>query len=118
MANVQQTDLAGHSQDPAAFAGQLEAVDRALPGIVARLGPRDLLVVTGDHGNDPTIGHPFHTREWVPVLAGTGSCASARRGYDLASLADVGASVARWLRLPAHATARGVESELSAPQPM
>ncbi|SDU47133.1 phosphopentomutase [Jiangella alkaliphila] len=118
VANVQQTDLAGHSQDPAAFAGQLEAVDRALPRIVARLGPEDLLVVTGDHGNDPTIGHPFHTREWVPVLAGTGSGASARRGHDLASLADVGASVARWLGLPAHATARGVESELSASQPM
>ncbi|PZF82690.1 phosphopentomutase [Jiangella anatolica] len=100
VANVQQTDLAGHSQDPAAFASLLETVDRALPGIAARLGPDDLLVVTGDHGNDPSIGHPFHTRELVPVLAGTGGAPSTRRGPDLASLADVGASVARWLGLP------------------
>ncbi|TDD73089.1 phosphopentomutase [Jiangella aurantiaca] len=118
VANVQQTDLAGHSQDPAAFADQLEAVDRALPRIVERLGPRDLLVVTGDHGNDPTAGHPFHTREWVPVLAGTGTeggtGASMRRGRDLASLADIGASVAHWLGLPAQSTAIGVAGDLVA----
>lgn len=111
VANVQQTDLAGHSQDPAAFADRLEAVDRALPRIAGRLGPDDLLVVTGDHGNDPAAGHPFHTREWVPVLAATGTgggAASVRRGRDLTSLADVGAAVADWLGLPAGAIAQGV----------
>lgn len=115
VANVQRTDLAGHSQDAAAFADQLEAADRALPRVAGRLGPRDLLVVTGDHGNDPAIGHPFHTREWVPVLAGTGGAPSTRRGHDLASLADVGATVARWLGLPAGATAVGVAAAQDLP---
>lgn len=115
VANVQRTDLAGHSQDAAAFADQLEAADRALPRIAGRLGPRDLLIVTGDHGNDPTIGHPFHTREWVPVLAGTGGAPSTHRGRDLASLADIGATAARWLGLPAGSTAVGVAAAQDLP---
>ncbi|MDA0563896.1 phosphopentomutase [Streptomonospora sp. S1-112] len=117
VANVQRTDLAGHSRDAEAFADQLELVDAALPGVAERLGPDDLLVVTGDHGNDPAAGHPFHTREWVPVLAATGGPPGAVRGADLATLADVGASAARWLRLGRDATAVGTATDLLAPAP-
>ncbi len=103
VANVQQTDLAGHSQDPGTYADLLEYVDRRMGEVVARLGPEDLLVVTADHGNDPSIGHPFHTREWVPVLACRGDAGirpDRSAGHELASLADVGAGVGRWLGLP------------------
>ncbi|MFV0406396.1 MAG: phosphopentomutase [Propioniciclava sp.] len=107
--NVQQTDLAGHQQDPARYVALLEQVDACLPELVSGLGADGLLVVTGDHGNDPAIGHPFHTREFTPVLAtttGRPSLGGAQAGVaavpvapDLSSLADIGASVAHWLGL-------------------
>ncbi|OUZ09041.1 phosphopentomutase [Aeromicrobium sp. PE09-221] len=101
VANVQQTDLAGHSQDPLAYADLLEYVDERIGEIARAGGPDDLLVITADHGNDPSIGHPFHTREWVPVLAARGTAEPGRStGRDLASLADIGAGVGRWLGLP------------------
>lgn len=110
VANVQQTDLAGHQQDPGRYADLLEQVDAALPGLCDALGPEDLLVVTGDHGNDPTIGHAFHTREYTPVLAvhgGTSASAVPLRLPDLGSLADLGAGVGRHLGLRAGAIGHG-----------
>lgn len=102
VANVQQTDLAGHQQDAARYVALLEQVDAALPALLAELGPEGLLVVTGDHGNDPLIGHPFHTREFTPVLAVTGEVTGTPRlAADLASLADIGAGAASWLGLDA-----------------
>jgi phosphopentomutase len=68
VATVQETDLAGHEQDPQRMARTLGTVDAALPGILDRLGPGDMLVITADHGNDPTIDSSAHTREWVPLL--------------------------------------------------
>ncbi|MFD1858792.1 phosphopentomutase [Aeromicrobium camelliae] len=117
VANVQQTDLAGHSQDARAFADHLELVDEALASVVERLGPEDLLVITGDHGNDPSVGHPFHTREWVPVLLATGGEPRTRRGSDADSLADVGAAAAHWLGLPEGALAIGDPRALLEPDP-
>ncbi|HEY0188072.1 MAG TPA: phosphopentomutase [Cellulomonas sp.] len=108
--NVQQTDLAGHQQDPGRYVDLLEQVDAALPALCAALGPDDLLVVTGDHGNDPTIGHAFHTREHTPVIAVHGArdaAGTVLRRPDLASLADVGASVAGHLGLPPEAIGHG-----------
>lgn len=115
VANVQQTDLAGHQQDPARYADLLEQVDAALPGLCAALPSDGVLVVTGDHGNDPTIGHAFHTREHTPVLAIHGAVSAAGvpvRLGDLGSLADVGASVAGWLGLADGALQTGVRAEL------
>ncbi|MGC4153762.1 MAG: phosphopentomutase, partial [Propionicimonas sp.] len=104
VANVQQTDLAGHQQDTVRYAALIEQVDAAVPALLAGLGPEGLLVVTGDHGNDPAIGHPFHTREFTPVLAVRGATegafpASVKVGSDLSSLADIGAGAAAWLGL-------------------
>ncbi|TSD58176.1 phosphopentomutase [Aeromicrobium piscarium] len=116
VANVQQTDLAGHSQEPEAYADLLEYVDERIGEIACAGGPDDLLVITADHGNDPSIGHPFHTREWVPVLACRGATEThLSKGHDLTSLADVGAGVARWLGLPAE-LAVGTPTELLRPE--
>ncbi|WP_131735568.1 phosphopentomutase [Actinomadura roseirufa] len=68
VANVQETDLAGHQQDARRYASLLEEVDAGLGSVLELMAPGDHLIVTGDHGNDPTIGHPYHTREFVPVL--------------------------------------------------
>ena len=73
-ANCEDFDmLYGHRNDPAGFARALEAFDAALPGILAALRPGDLLLLTADHGNDPTTPSTDHSREYVPFLVyGTG----------------------------------------------
>lgn len=88
--------LYGHRRDPVGYARALEALDERLPELLARLGPDDLLLLTADHGNDPTFPGSDHTREYVPILAWR----QGGRGVDLgtrATLADCGATAAAWL---------------------
>lgn len=61
--------LYGHRSDPAGFKRCLEEFDGFLVQILERLGPEDLLLITADHGNDPTDASTDHTREYVPVVA-------------------------------------------------
>jgi phosphopentomutase len=93
--NLIETDqVYGHRHDTAGFAKALAEIDRAVADWLLRLGSDDLLVLTADHGCDPAAAHTDHTREHVPVLArfdGHGG----RRHDGL--MADVGASVLRWL---------------------
>ncbi len=91
----------GHRNDPAGYAGALEAFDRRLPEIRSALGPRDVLILTADHGNDPTTASTDHSRERVPVLV-TGE--PVRPGTSLgerASFADCGATIAELLGVAA-----------------
>lgn len=67
-ANIQETDLSGHSQDVLKYAKKLEIVDSYLPKIIDELGDEDILIITADHGNDPTNKSSKHTREFVPLL--------------------------------------------------
>jgi phosphopentomutase len=93
--NVQELDLAGHRESCEDYVGILEQADEALGRLLGTLSDGDLLIVTGDHGNDPTRG-PLHTREEVPLLA----FAPGRPAHALGtrpSLADVGATIAEWL---------------------
>ncbi|MET7640720.1 phosphopentomutase [Streptomyces sp. NPDC005438] len=113
VANVQETDLAGHQQDPRRYGLVLEQADRQLGELTASLdAPGDCLIVTGDHGNDPTIGHAFHTREFVPVLVHRPGSAP-RALPDAGSLADVGATAAHCLGLPPGRLASGVPLPLT-----
>lgn len=66
--NVQETDLAGHSQSTARYKEVLEQADAGLAEILPLLGEDDILIVQADHGNDPKIGSSRHTRECVPLL--------------------------------------------------
>lgn len=93
----------GHRRDPTGYAACLEAFDRRVPQLLARLRPDDLLVITADHGNDPTFRGTDHTREHVPILV---RCAARplRSIGRRDSLADVGASVAMHLGLSATAS--------------
>ena len=86
--------LYGHRRDPVGYARALSGIDAALPAIAAALRPGDVLVLTADHGNDPTFPGSDHTREYVPLLAYS---PSRRAGADLGtrqSFADLGATVA------------------------
>ena len=58
----------GHRNDVAGYAANLERFDQHLADFLPRLGPRDLLVVTADHGNDPTTPSTDHSREYVPLF--------------------------------------------------
>ena len=86
----------GHRRDVAGYAAALEAFDAQLGQILPRLRDGDVVVITADHGNDPTWVGTDHTRERVPVLVagrGTGSIGHVR-------FADVAASVAHHLGVP------------------
>jgi phosphopentomutase len=84
----------GHRNDTAGYAANLERFDVRLAGLLPALGPRDLLVITADHGNDPTTPSTDHSREYVPLLvAGAG----IREGVDLgtrSTYADLGQTIA------------------------
>jgi phosphopentomutase len=61
--------LYGHRRDPKGYGAALSQFDAFVPLLRQKLGPRDLVVVTADHGNDPTYRGTDHTREYVPLLA-------------------------------------------------
>jgi phosphopentomutase len=61
--------LYGHRRDPEGYAGALVQSDAWLADFLPRLGTHDLLLITADHGNDPTFHGTDHTREYVPLLA-------------------------------------------------
>ncbi|NIK79825.1 phosphopentomutase [Paenibacillus castaneae] len=60
--------LYGHRRDPEGYAACLEEFDHYLPELMKHTGERDLLIITADHGNDPTWPGTDHTREYVPIL--------------------------------------------------
>jgi phosphopentomutase len=86
--------LYGHRRDTEGFARALEHFDSRLPEIEAAMGPGDLMMITADHGNDPTFPGSDHTREYAPLLV---YGKSARQGVNLGtrdSLADIGQTIA------------------------
>jgi phosphopentomutase len=86
--------LYGHRNDVAGYAANLQRFDERLPRILAALRPSDLLVVTADHGNDPSTPSTDHSREYVPILL-TG--AGIRAGVDVGTrktFADLGQTLA------------------------
>jgi len=90
----------GHRRDPEGMAANLERFDARIPELLDALASEDLLIITADHGNDPTYPGTDHTRERVPLLvAGNGE------PHDLgvrSSFSDVGATVGAWLRVNAN----------------
>jgi phosphopentomutase len=85
----------GHRRDPEGMAENIKRFDERLPEIRAALTEEDLLVITADHGNDPTFRGTDHTRERVPLLV-IGGGEPAELGVR-ESFSDIGASVAAWL---------------------
>jgi phosphopentomutase len=91
----------GHRNDVAGYAANLERFDDALARTLPMLRPSDLLIVTADHGNDPSTPSTDHSREFVPVLITGGGPAQAgpcvKRGMDIGTrqtFADLGQTLA------------------------
>jgi phosphopentomutase len=89
----------GHRRDPEGMAGNIRRFDDRLPEILDTMTEEDLVIITADHGNDPTFRGTDHTRERVPLLiAGIGP-----RDLGISEgFSDVGATVAAWLGVDKH----------------
>jgi phosphopentomutase len=86
----------GHRRDVPGYASALEAFDARLPEAIARLREGDMLILTADHGCDPTFKGTDHTRERVPVLGTGPGLKNASLGIR-SSFADIGETIAEHL---------------------
>ncbi|HVT11160.1 MAG TPA: phosphopentomutase [Fimbriimonadaceae bacterium] len=99
-ANFEDFDmLYGHRNDPAGFARALEQFDVYLGGLLTKLGPEDLLLLSADHGNDPTSASTDHSREYVPACVVGASVSPGPLG-DVDGMSAIGATVAAHLGIP------------------
>jgi phosphopentomutase len=80
--------LYGHLRDPAGYARALQEFDAWLGNLLEKIGPQDLLIVTGDHGNDPYHRGSDHTRERVPALSLHAPIPASRRFKDISTMIE------------------------------
>ena len=96
--NLVETDMLwGHRNDPVNFHRCLQDFDRRLPDLLDALRPGDLLILTSDHGCDPTTPSTDHSREHALLLAYVEGRNAAGRVHEAGEFADVGATVNAWL---------------------
>ena len=99
-ANLIETDQNfGHRNDTEGFAWALEEIDQAIPGFLDRLRPDDMLIITGDHGNDPTMPSTDHSREFTPLLIYPATIASGNELLTRSSFTDIAVSVCHFFGL-------------------
>lgn len=90
----------GHQRDVAGYAKALEDFDKRLPEVARKMRPSDMVIITADHGCDPTWRGNDHTRERIPVLAFGGKIKSRSIGIR-ESFSDIGATAADFLGMEA-----------------
>ena len=83
----------GHRNNPQGYADALAEFDQHLPQIMAALNEDDILIITADHGNDPTYPGTDHTREYVPILVAGAAVQSVNLGVR-STFADLAATIA------------------------
>lgn len=91
----------GHRNDPSGFAEALEYFDNFLPGFLDKLDDTDVLLITADHGNDPTTPSTDHSREYVPLLYYSKKFAARDLGIR-STFSDVGKTAAEYFNVPNH----------------
>ncbi|HQA59783.1 MAG TPA: phosphopentomutase [Tepidanaerobacteraceae bacterium] len=89
--------LYGHRNDPVGYAKALEEFDGRLPEILEKLGDNDVLIITADHGCDPTTVSTDHSREYVPVLVYGDRIKAGVKLGTLSSFSDIGQTVTDFL---------------------
>lgn len=98
--------LYGHRRDPIGYGKALEAYDQRLPELLEKLQHDDLLIITADHGNDPTYPGTDHTREYVPLLIYSKKIQNGLQLPIRHTFADIGATIAEnfQVNMPAYGT--------------
>ena len=91
--------LYGHRRDPSGYASALEEFDAMLPSLYRLLNPDDLLIITADHGNDPTWQGTDHTRENIPILLRGAGVKEGHFYGERETFADIGQTVAEFFGL-------------------
>ena len=104
--------LFGHRRDVNGYAQAIEDFDGRIPEIVTALADDDLLLITADHGNDPTFPGTDHTREYVPLLAYSKKMAG-RGKMNQGKFADIGATVSDNFQVAATQNGRSFLDELN-----
>jgi phosphopentomutase len=102
----------GHRNNVAGYAANLERFDARLNRLLGLTAPEDLLIVTADHGNDPTTPSTDHSREYVPVLAVGGPVATGRSLGTRTSFADLGQTLAALFGIDALPRGRSFLAEM------
>lgn len=92
--------LYGHRRDPQGYGAALEEFDRRLPEVLEKMDSSDLLIITADHGNDPTFPGTDHTREFVPLLAYSPRFETGKELGLGSTFADIGATIADNFEVP------------------
>lgn len=99
--NLVDTDMIyGHRRDVQGYADALAAFDAALPKFFEQLGPEDLLIITADHGCDPTFKGTDHTREYIPLLVYGKFLPGNVNLHTRETFADISATVLDWFGIP------------------
>lgn len=107
MANLVDFDMLwGHRNDPVGFYEGLKVFDQWLPKFIDKLNGNDILIITADHGNDPTTVSTDHSREYVPILIyGPGIKSDQNIGIR-ESFTDLQASLAEYFNVPSTGAGR------------
>jgi len=106
--------LYGHRNNPQGYADALEYFDRHLPEIISGMKDDDVLIITADHGNDPTYPGTDHTRERVPILIFGERIRANTNLHTRSTYADVAASIAEFLALDWNVNGKSFVSEVLA----
>lgn len=105
--------LFGHRRDTKGYGEALMDFDKRLPEILERLEEDDLLMITADHGNDPTAPGTDHTREYVPLLVYSKQFEQPQELKTAKHFSDIGATIAANFDLPAIENGESFLSELN-----
>lgn len=90
----------GHRRDVVGYAKALEEFDNYLPEIISNLKEEDLLIITADHGNDPTAPGTDHTREYIPILNVGKTVDNSKNIGVRECFADIAATISNYLEIP------------------
>jgi len=101
----------GHRNNPQGFAQALKEFDEWLGNFLPKLMGGDLLIITADHGNDPTTPSTDHSREYVPLLIWTPSLKEGKPLGVRQTFADVAATIAHWLNVEWHGAGKSCLNE-------
>jgi len=90
--------LYGHREDPDGYYKGLQIIDKGMSRVIEKLKDNDLLILTGDHGTDPTDGKTDHSREYVPFVAYRNNCVANYIG-DVEGFSNIASTVSEFFNL-------------------